>query len=117
MAPIVLKYWPILARGGGLMRMCCEKNLPFEHDTDMKEFGAAWFGAETGNLAPPILIDGDLTISQSSACHVYLGKKLGLTAGIDTLEADCRAMQYMADLHDLHAEVLAPARVDPTALQ
>ena len=58
-SPIIIKYWPILARGRGLFQMCAEAGVPFEHDTDMKGFGAALFGAESTNLAPPIIIDGD----------------------------------------------------------
>ena len=55
-SPIIIKYWPILARGRGLFQMCAEAGVPFEHDTDMKGFGAALFGAESTNLAPPIII-------------------------------------------------------------
>jgi len=120
--PIVIKYWPILARGAGLFRMCVEKDVPFDHQTDMAGFGAALFGADSANLAPPILIDGDLTISQSSACHMYLGKKLGFTAGINTLEDEARALQYMGDLSDLHADcqeaaIAGKASKDVAALQ
>ena len=104
MKPIVIHYWSILARASGLFRMCVEKNVPFEHQKDMKKFGAAFFGADSSNLAPPIIVDGDLTLSQSSACHMYLGKKLGFTTGIDTPEAEARAIQCMIDLEDLHSE-------------
>ena len=34
------------ARGRGLFQMCAEAGVPFEHDTDMKGFGAALFGME-----------------------------------------------------------------------
>lgn len=111
---IVIKYWPILARGRGLFQMCIETDQAFEHHTDMKEFGAALFGAETTNLAPPIIIDGDVTVSQSTATHVYLGKKLGFTVGIDTPGAEARALQYMQDLNDMHTEMTKAAFASKT---
>ena len=108
-SPIIIKYWPILARGRGLFQMCAEAGVPFEHDTDMKGFGAALFGAESTNLAPPIIIDGDLTLSQSTATHQYLGKKFGLTSGIDSPGREALALQYMSDMNDLHSELVQKA--------
>ena len=102
MTTITIKYWPILARGSGLYRMMAEKGQDFEVINDMNQFGCALFGAETTNLAPPILVDGELTISQSVPCHLYLGRKLGYDAGIDVPEV---AIQYMEDLNDLHTEL------------
>ena len=45
------------------------------------------------NFAPPLLIDGDVQISQSVATCLYLGHKLGLTPpGYN----DFKAMQFCA---------------------
>ena len=34
-----------------------------------------------GTVAPPVIIDGDLTISQSYAQNIYIGRKAGLETG------------------------------------
>ena len=94
--------------------MCVEKGQAFEHHTDMNEFGAAFFGAESTNLAPPIIVDGDIVVSQSTACHFYLGKKLGFTAGIDTLADEAKALQYMQDMNDMHTEMTKAAFASKT---
>ena len=100
---ITIKYWPILARASGLFRMCVEAGVEFQHVTDPKSFGAAFIGDLSGtNLAPPILVDGDLVISQASACHSYLGHKLGFTKGIPVNEL---AIQFVSDLSDLHQDM------------
>lgn len=99
---IVIHYWPMLARASGLIRMCAEAGVAWEHKTEMKEFGCALFGADSENLAPPIITDGEVTISQSIACHVYLGNKFGFNKNIPYPEL---ALQYMLDLDDLHNEM------------
>ena len=100
-SPIIIKYWPILARGRGLFQMCAEAGVPFEHDTDMKGFGAALFGAESTNLAPPIIIDGDLTLSQSTATTSTSAKSLG-SPGIDSPAREALALQY--ERYERHAQ-------------
>ena len=119
-ATVVIKYWGILARARGLFQMCLEKDQPFEHRTEMAGMGCAFFGAESTNLAPPVLVDGDLTLSQSVACYTYLGKKLGFTSGIDGPRSEARALQYMEDLNELHTEITQKAfasKTDVAALQ
>ena len=119
-AAILIKYWGIRARSRGLFQMCLEKGQPFEHQTDMADMGCAFFGAESTNLAPPVLVDGDLTLSQSVAVYTYLGKKLGFTAGIDGPRSEARALQYMEDLNELHTELSQKAfasKTDVVALQ
>lgn len=100
---IVIQYWPMLARASGLFRMCAEAGATWEHKTDAKAMGCVMFGAEDSkNLAPPVVIDGQVTISQGIACHVYLGNKFGLNKNIPYPEL---ALQYMHDLDDLHNEM------------
>ena len=97
MAPLVIKYWACHGRCRGLFQMLAETDTPYEHVTDMGAFGAAHFGAATANLAPPIVVDGALVLSQTVAVYTHLGKKLGFTCGIDTPAAEAQALQFMTD--------------------
>jgi glutathione S-transferase len=103
---IKIYYWPMLARASGLFRMCAQAGIEWEHVTDAKQMNCALFGASTLNLAPPIIRDGQVTISQSIACHTYLGNKFGFDKDIPFPEL---ALQYMNDLNDLHDEMKAAA--------
>ena len=56
------------------------------------------WGASTDCFAPPVVVDGDVVISQSTATCMYLGNKLGLIpAGFDTF----KAIQQMVDIVDV----------------
>jgi hypothetical protein len=55
------------------------------------------FGAPSGNIAPPVLVDGDVVVSQSIAVAQYVGEKLGLTKGLNHI----LATQFMIDIVDL----------------
>ena len=63
------------------------------------------FGAESTNLAPPIIID-DLPAEHGNS---YLGKKFGLTSGIDSPAREALALQYMSDMNDMHSELVQKA--------
>mmetsp|Transcript_63282 Transcript_63282/g.184957 ORF Transcript_63282/g.184957 Transcript_63282/m.184957 type:complete len:234 (-) Transcript_63282:38-739(-) len=98
-AKITLYYWPMHFRCGALIYMMEEKGVTYEHVSEKEKMAtkATAFGATTGiNIAPPIIEDGGKLISQSTACTMYLGKKLGFDKGVD----DCFAVQYMADIVD-----------------
>jgi glutathione S-transferase len=97
-----IKYWKILGRASGLFRMCLEAGVDFEHTTEAADMGCAFFGAETGNLAPPVIEDGTIVISQAVACHQYLGNKFGFNKNIEVPEL---AVQFISDLSDLHREM------------
>lgn len=88
----------MLARASGLFRMCAEAGIEWELVTDTQKEDSALFGASTLNLAPPIIKDDQMTLSQSVACHTYLGGKLGFDKGIPLPEL---ALQYILDLDDL----------------
>jgi glutathione S-transferase len=103
---IKIKYWNILAKASGLFRMCLEAGAEFEHITTASDMGCAFLGAETSNLAPPVVEDGKIVISQTVACHQYLGNKFGFHKNIEVPEL---AIQYMADLSDLHDEMAGKA--------
>mmetsp|Transcript_143185 Transcript_143185/g.249714 ORF Transcript_143185/g.249714 Transcript_143185/m.249714 type:complete len:232 (+) Transcript_143185:1-696(+) len=96
---ITLYYWPMHFRCGALVYMMEQAGVPYEHVSDkaLMATKATVFGAEAGvNIAPPILDDGGKLISQSTACTMYLGKKLGFDKGVD----DCLAVQYLCDIVD-----------------
>ena len=97
---IKVYYWPFLARGGAVIRMLAEAGVPYEHVSDMGRMSqvCAAFGATTpsGNLAPPVVEDGDVFISQSIAASMYIGKKCGFPA-----PDDVKAIQLMDDIKDL----------------
>lgn len=95
---ITLYYWPRFGRAGALIRMMEEKGVPYEHIFLKDEMAtkATAFGATGINIAPPIIDDGGKLISQSTACCMYLGKKLGFDKGVDV----CLALQYMVDIGD-----------------
>merc|ERR1712139_129595 len=60
---------------------------------------AALFGADSSNLAPPMVVDGSVVVSQAPAASMYLGHKFGLITGI---KATAVALQYALDISDLH---------------
>jgi hypothetical protein len=95
---VKIYYWPMLGRGGSLVRMCEEAGVPYEHINDFPSIagkGSA-FGATGSNFAPPIAeINGKL-VSQSAAACLFVGKRCGLTAGMD----EDMAPQFLADIID-----------------
>lgn len=110
---LTIKYWPLRARASGLFRMLAEANVEYEHMTDQKSMGCSLWGAETTNLAPPILVDHEakLTLSQTIPLHAYIGNKYGFNKGINVPEL---ALQYAFDLEDLLSEIRDSASKDQT---
>ena len=97
---IKVYYWPLLARGASLVRMLEHTGTPYEYLSGMPSFTnvcSVWEG-EGDTLAPPVLVDGDFSISQSTATCFYLGKKLGLTPPDFN---EFKAMQYLVDIVDV----------------
>mmetsp|Transcript_10503 Transcript_10503/g.17455 ORF Transcript_10503/g.17455 Transcript_10503/m.17455 type:complete len:222 (+) Transcript_10503:65-730(+) len=113
---ITIYYWPVHFRCGALMYMMEERGVPYEHVSDKVKMAAkaTAFGATKGiNIAPPILDDGGKLISQSTACTMYLGKKLGFDKDVD----DCLAVQYMCDIVDWCELGIGKNNEDPTSLK
>ena len=81
------------------MRILEYAGIPFVHKSEFPEIAAeaSAFGANGDTFAPPILKDGDFTISQSTACAMYAGEK----AGINNFDSYPKALQYISDLVDL----------------
>lgn len=95
---LTIRYWPFLGRASPVFRMCAEAGVEFDHCSDQAKMQCALFGAKTTNLAPPMVVDGAVTVSQAPAAMMYLGNKLGFTTGITVPEV---ALQYACDVSDL----------------
>ena len=82
------------------MRMLKEAGVDYEHISDMAELSqkCAVFGASGGNLAPPVIVDGDTILSQSTAVAMYIGTKYGFPVPAGE---ECKAVQIMEDIKDL----------------
>jgi glutathione S-transferase len=57
--------------------------------------------------------DGEYTISQSTACAMYIAKKAGLTAGQD----DAKAVQHLADIVDFSEGGVSKAAASGASLK
>jgi hypothetical protein len=80
--------------------MLANAGIPVDHKIDMADLASVCsaFGSTAGDtFAPPVVVDGDKTVSQSIACCTYIGKKLGLTEGLD----EDKALQYLLDVIDV----------------
>lgn len=83
--PITVGYHKIRGLAGPLRMMCYYKKQPFINEAygaDMKE---KWFGEKKPELLKqnscinlPYIIDGEVTVTQSNTCCLYLGKRLGI---------------------------------------
>jgi glutathione S-transferase len=95
---LTVYYWPMMGRAGAVMRMLDYAGVPYKHKSEFGEIASVCgaFGAQTTVFAPPVVVDGDYKISQSTAIAMYVGKKCGLTKGMD----EDKALQILADLID-----------------
>ena len=97
--PIKVYYWPMMGRAGACIRMLEHTNTPYEHVSDfpsISQLGSAWNG--TGDtFAPPMIVDNEFRVSQSTAATLYIGNKVGLNDGLDTY----KAVQWLSDIVDL----------------
>jgi len=95
---LTVYYWPMMGRAGPVIRMLDYAGVPYTHKSEFGEIASVCgaFGAQTTVFAPPVVVDGDYKISQSTATAMYVGKKAGLTKGMD----EDKALQILADLID-----------------
>jgi len=94
-------YWPMLARGASLVRMLEHTGTPYEYVSDRASISAvaSCMGAAADVFAPPIVVDGDYTLSQSVACCIYIGNKVGLNPKCQAFDS-FKATQYLVDVID-----------------
>ena len=95
-----------MGRASGLFRMCAEADVEYTHVSTRPEIGAALWGAESTNLLPPMIQDGDLVLSQAVPCHQYLGDKFGFNKNIEIPQV---AVQYVNDLSDFYGAMESAA--------
>ena len=78
--------------------MCEHTNVPYEHINDFPSIAqiCSAFGAQNGNFAPPVAVINDKAVSQSTAACLFVGKRCGLTAGMD----EDTAPQLLMDIID-----------------
>ena len=109
--PMKLGYWAI--RGlGAPMRMMCEY-AGVEYEDVQYADGATWFGTDKPPLKEknpminlPYIVDGDVVITQSNSCLMYLGSKLG----IDPADVDSKHfnnLQVLMEIFDLRNAMIA----------
>jgi tubulin-specific chaperone A len=106
--PLTLYYWPIQGRAAAVFRMLEEKGAEYKVITDFDEIKkrVACFGAKTANFAVPLIVDGDNVITQSVACNMYIGEKLGFD---DEVKVKAKLMQTHLNLSDFSGELAKAA--------
>jgi len=98
--PIKVYYWPFLGRGASLVRMLEHTGTDYEYHSDrdvMSKVCSVWDG-DADTFAPPVVVDGDIIISQSTAACLYVGKAVGLTP---PNFSECKAVQFLMDIVDV----------------
>jgi glutathione S-transferase len=100
MEKIKVYYWPMVARNAAVIRMLDHAKIPYEWISDkekMNEVASVW-GADSDTFAPPIVIDGDIKVSQQVACAMYIANKCKfLGGGAD----EAKVLQYCLDVIDV----------------
>jgi len=92
--------WPMQGRFGAQYLMMDHAGIKYTDKTEFEDIAGVTtaFGATgVGTVAPPVIIDGDLTISQSYAQNIYIGRKAGLETGT---YCQFKATQMLADIDD-----------------
>ena len=79
-SPVKVYYWGgMFGRAGPALRMLEEAGAPYEIISDMPSMGpmfGAFGGDASDNFAPPLVVDGDERISQSTAICMHVGNKV-----------------------------------------
>merc|ERR1719199_445330 len=96
--PFTVYYWPMFGRGGAAIRMLLESGAEFDWKDDFPSISSvcAAMGADSVSFAPPVIVHGDVQISQSTATAMYVGQQCGFPAPNDAL-----AMNQLTNLVDL----------------
>ncbi|KAI5820819.1 glutathione S-transferase [Pyronema omphalodes] len=113
-----LLYWPGIPGRGEFIRLAFEATGTPYHDqrvvpaiTSLLAPGSAELGNNPPPLAPPMLKDGSLLISQTSNILSYLGDKLNLAPKDDgkyhVHQIACTALDYSDEVHNVHHPIAA----------
>jgi glutathione S-transferase len=107
---LTVYYWPMAGRAGAVLRMLEHAGISYVHKSEFPDLASVCsaFGAGADTFAPPVVVDGDLTISQSTACAVYIGQKCNLVPpeGVNV----AKAFQFIGDIVDFYENGLGAAR-------
>eukprot|EP00992_Anisonema_acinus_P013447 TRINITY_DN8740_c0_g1_i2.p1 TRINITY_DN8740_c0_g1~~TRINITY_DN8740_c0_g1_i2.p1 ORF type:complete len:254 (+),score=66.51 TRINITY_DN8740_c0_g1_i2:59-763(+) len=112
---LVVAYWHIRGLGAPLRMMCEYAGVDYEPVTYEAQGSpgswdlSAWFSVKPGLVEKnplmnlPYVIDGDVVVTQSNACLLYLGRKFGLNGKTDAevIKNDqclCQVMDLRNDL-------------------
>merc|ERR1712087_105893 len=101
---LTIGYWKIRGLAASLRMMCGYAGTPYVNKAYGEDAMQEWFGKDKPQLAEknslinlPYIIDGDLVVTQSNSCLVFLGQKLG----IDKPEHAVRNHQALDQVMDL----------------
>jgi glutathione S-transferase len=80
-----LGYWKIRGLAAAVRMMYYYKAAPFKEVAYGEDAAETWFGGDKPVLAAknslinlPYIIDGDVVVTQSNSCLLYLGQKLAI---------------------------------------
>lgn len=120
-----LHYWPTIQGRGEFVRLTLEQGgadyvdvarLPVKDGGGEAKLAQFLWRDETAHpsFAPPVLVDGDVEIGQTSAILAYLGPKLDLVAADEaarlwTLQIQLTIADMVAEAHDTHHPIDAAA--------
>lgn len=112
-----LYYWPTIQGRGEFVRLVLEDaGVPYVDVARLPEQDGGGIPALMGilaredigtpNLAPPVLQDGDLYISQTATICTYLGERHGLApdgdAGWQAQHLQLTLTDFVVEIHDTH---------------
>mmetsp|Transcript_143208 Transcript_143208/g.249771 ORF Transcript_143208/g.249771 Transcript_143208/m.249771 type:complete len:243 (+) Transcript_143208:72-800(+) len=106
---IEIGYWAIRGLGAPLRMMCTYGGVEFTdyQVSDPKD----WFGSKKEEIKAkcpianlPYLIDGDVVVTQSNACFLYLGDRFGLNG--KTPAEKLKVLMMVEEIYDLRNKVI-----------
>jgi glutathione S-transferase len=127
-SPITVGYWTIRGLGAPLRMMVMYSGVPLvaeNYDLQPKE-GGGWDGSFWYDDKKPLLkernpfinlpyvIDGDLVLTQSNACLLYLGRKLDMMGDIGNPVEYALCEQLLCEIMDIRNKMVAFV-YDPTS--
>ena len=110
-ADLTVYYWPMKGRAGSVIRILRAAGVPFTHKSEFSEIagvGGAFGAKDTTCFAPPIVVNGDVMVSQSTAACMYVGRLCGFDEGMD----EDKAPQLMNDLVDTFENGIGKAAME-----
>lgn len=110
---ITVGYWNIRGLGAPLRMMVMYSGVPLHatcYDAKPKKDGSGFESPEWASVKPalkekhpminlPYIIDGDVIVSQSTACFLYLGRRLDMLG--DTPEQLSQCEELLCEIYDL----------------